>query len=160
MRRQVGGLRGPDVLDAEADEARAVSVAEGLDHVAVLVSRLREEHRVGDPVGADRVGERRVLASGITAIITFNDLMALGLLRACRSHNTDVPDRLSIIGFDDIFGADLTTPALTTIRTPLAAIGETAMHHLLTKVDADNDTSQVAELPTDLVLRESTGPAR
>jgi LacI family transcriptional regulator len=69
-----------------------------------------------------------------------------------------VPGRLSVVGFDDIFGADLTTPALTTIRSPLAAIGEAAMHRLLTEVCGDDGVPQVAELPTALVPRESTGP--
>jgi LacI family transcriptional regulator len=101
-------------------------------------------------------GLRRVLASGITAVVAFNDLMALGLLRACRSHGVDVPGRLSVVGFDDIFGADLTTPALTTIRSPLAAIGEAAMHLLLAEVSGD-DIPHAAALPTALVLRESTG---
>jgi len=106
--------------------------------------------------GAD--GLRRVLASGITAVVTFNDLMALGLLRACRADGIDVPGRLSVVGFDDIFGAELTTPALTTVRSPLAAIGEAATARLLAEIRGENGGPSEVVLPTELVVRESAGP--
>jgi len=99
---------------------------------------------------------RRVMASGVTAVITFNDLMGFGLLRACREAGIPVPDRLSIIGFDDIFGSDLTTPGLTSIRSPLAAIGETAMRRLLAEIRNDVDADAEPALPTEFVLRQST----
>lgn len=90
-----------------------------------------------------------------TAVLAYNDLLALGLLRACREAGVSVPGELSIVGFDDVFGADLTTPGLTTIRTPLAELGEASMSALLDEID---QRSQLARSPvqTRLIVRGST----
>jgi len=100
----------------------------------------------------------KIIASGVTAVITYNDLMALGLLRACRTAGVTVPGRLSVVGFDDIFGADLTTPSLTTVRSPLAAIGEAAVHRLVAEVRGEHRVDDMPGLTTTLIVRESTGP--
>ncbi|GAA1445839.1 LacI family DNA-binding transcriptional regulator [Nocardiopsis tropica] len=100
----------------------------------------------------------RVRAAGVTAVLAYNDLIALGLLRECREHGIDVPGRLSIIGFDDIFGADLPTPSLSTVRSPLSDIGEKAVRRLITAIDG-GDADADAELSTEFISRESVGPA-
>jgi LacI family transcriptional regulator len=97
----------------------------------------------------------RVLASGVTAVIAYNDLIAIGLMRAAQESGHDVPGRLSIVGFDDIFGSDFTSPPLTTIRTPLGPMGERAVRRLLGDAAAPESPS---DLPTEFVLRGSTGP--
>jgi LacI family transcriptional regulator len=97
----------------------------------------------------------RVLASGVTAVIAYNDLIAIGLMRAAQESGLDVPGRLSIIGFDDIFGSDFTSPPLTTIRTPLGPMGERAVRRLLGDAAAPESS---ADLPTEFVPRGSTGP--
>ena len=105
----------------------------------------------------------RVVASGVTAVLAYNDLMAIGLMRAAQESGIDVPGELSIIGFDDIFGSDFTSPQLSTVRTPLGAIGDRAvrlMMHLLDE-DAGAPSRRESEVPlvTELVVRGSTGPA-
>lgn len=104
----------------------------------------------------------RVRASGATAVIAYNDLMAIGLMRAAQDARVHVPSQLSIIGFDDIFGSDFTSPQLSTIRTPLAAIGERAIRLTLELIDeyagATPARSAAAALPTELVIRGSSGP--
>ena len=98
----------------------------------------------------------QVLASGVTAVIAYNDLMAMGLLSACHAKGVEVPGRLSIIGFDDIFGADLVTPALTTVRSPLGAVGARAIGMLIDGgAPLADDTDP---LVTTFVPRESSGP--
>lgn len=115
------------------------------------------EIAAGDPtMEGGRAALDRVLASGVSAIITYNDLMALGLLRECPKRGVRVAGRLSIIGFDDIFGADLTTPALTTIRTPLTALGEAAVTFLAGGRPDDADEPP-APPHTTFVRRESHG---
>ncbi|MBU5421217.1 LacI family transcriptional regulator [Cellulomonas hominis] len=99
---------------------------------------------------------RRVLASGATAVLAFNDLMTIGLLQACRAADVPVPGRLSLVGFDDIFGAALTTPAITTVRSPLGEIGAAAVRELLAAVDGERLGAGEA-LATELVVRSSTG---
>ncbi|MBG6239258.1 LacI family transcriptional regulator [Mycetocola sp. CAN_C7] len=109
-----------------------------------------------------RAALSRIIASGVTAVVAYNDLMAIGLLRAAGEQGIDVPGRMSIIGFDDIFGSDFTTPALTTIRMPLALAGERAVRLALQMVGSGGDrviAPVAGEKPivTELVVRSSTG---
>lgn len=90
-----------------------------------------------------------------TAVVAYNDLMAIGLLKAARAAGVDVPRDLSVIGFDDIFGADFASPPLTTIRTPLSAIGEQSVVELIAKVQGHAAEGN-GVLTTELVVREST----
>jgi LacI family transcriptional regulator len=83
-----------------------------------------------------------LINSGATAAIAFNDLLAIGMLERLAERGVRVPDRLSIVGCDDIFGADFCSPALTTVATPIEQAGRVA----------------VTLLPTHLVVRNSTGP--
>lgn len=100
----------------------------------------------------------RVLASGVTAVLAYNDLVAHGLLRAARTGGISVPEQFSLVGFDNIFSAELAVPALTTIRTPLHDIGTAAMELLVD--DERNRTPSLLLLPTELIIRESTAPPR
>ena len=99
----------------------------------------------------------RVRAAAVTAVVAYNDLMAMGLLRACQNAGIPVPQMLSIVGFDDIFGADLTSPTLTTVRSPMRELGERAVHILLTDVHG-SPTHHEPTLVTHLVVRESSAP--
>ena len=105
----------------------------------------------------------RVVASGVTAVLAYNDLMAIGLMRRAQETGLAVPGDLSIIGFDDIFGSDFTSPQLSTVRTPLGPIGERAVRLILDLIDEDagGPPHQQVDLPlaTELVVRGSTGPA-
>lgn len=105
-------------------------------------------------------GFRRVHASGVTAVVAYNDLMAIGLLRACRRAGLEVPSRLSIVGFDDIFGSDFTSPPITTIRTPLDLVGEEAVRQIVAAL-VDGDIPKPRQVTAEFVRRESTAaPAR
>lgn len=103
----------------------------------------------------------RVRASGATAVLAYNDLMAIGLMREAQGAGLRIPDDLSIIGFDDIFGSDFTTPPLSTVRAPLAEMAACAVGSLLRGlVAAPDETAQATSLlRTELLLRGSTGPA-
>jgi LacI family transcriptional regulator len=102
----------------------------------------------------------KVVATGATGVLAYNDLMAIGLLTAARESGLSVPGGLSIIGFDDIFGADFTSPPLTTIRTPLADLGARAVRSLLQTIgDAPSDVADpLTPMVTELVVRGTTGP--
>src|SRR5205823_12924003 len=62
-----------------------------------------------------------------TAIFAFNDNIAIGAIQAARARGLPVPEDLSVVGFDDIEHATIVTPALTTVRQPLAEMGRTAV---------------------------------
>lgn len=96
-----------------------------------------------------------VLKSGATAVFAYNDLTAIGLLKASGAHGIQIPQDLSLIGFDDIFGSDFTSPPITTIRTPLGSLGETAASALIHELN-NGAASPMKSLETELVLREST----
>ncbi|MFF2050252.1 LacI family DNA-binding transcriptional regulator [Leifsonia sp. NPDC058194] len=102
---------------------------------------------------------QRVLAADVSAVLAYNDLLALGLLRAARDQDVDIPTRLSIVGFDDIFGADLPTPALSTIRSPLREVGEAGIRRLLSEIDGAAEVD-IPRLPTTFVSRESVADLR
>jgi LacI family transcriptional regulator len=100
-----------------------------------------------------------IMASGVTAVITYNDLMAIGLANELRARAIEVPGRISIIGFDDIFGSDFTTPRLTTIKSPLQDSGAAAVEILLNQLEETEVTINTQDFKTELILRDSTAAA-
>ncbi|MFC4243230.1 LacI family DNA-binding transcriptional regulator [Gryllotalpicola reticulitermitis] len=95
-----------------------------------------------------------------TAIFAGNDLMALGVLEAARMLGLSVPHDVSVVGYDDLEVARWSGPPLTTVRQPLAEMGEQAA---LLALDARADRPLRAarvDLATSLVVRESTAPPR
>lgn len=104
---------------------------------------------------------QQLLASGqtFTALVAFNDIAAIGAIRALQDLNLRIPADVSVIGFDDINAASYTTPRLTTIRQPLAEIGRIATQSLLNRIhDTQPPRDEILVQPS-LVVRESTGPA-
>jgi len=95
-----------------------------------------------------------------TAVFSFNDTIALGVLRTARQRSLCVPEDLSIVGFDDVTYATVTTPQLTTVRQPLAEMGRSAVRMLLRLIAGGGAETLHIQLPTRLVVRESTGPPR
>ncbi|WP_020015883.1 LacI family DNA-binding transcriptional regulator [Promicromonospora sukumoe] len=97
------------------------------------------------------------VASGVTAVVAFNDLMALGILDRLRQRGIDVPGRMSVVGFDDVQLATLVSPALTTVHAPLARLGRRAVDLLLARLRGGTPAS--VQLPVELTIRGSSGPA-
>ncbi|SDY10088.1 transcriptional regulator, LacI family [Micromonospora pattaloongensis] len=110
----------------------------------------------------------QVQRSGVTAVLAYNDLMAIGLIERLDSLGVRVPSDISVVGIDDIALSRLTRPKLTTVATPTAAAGRAAVDMLLAHDpssprgrsiagDGRRTTAQVT-LQTELVIRDSTGP--
>jgi LacI family transcriptional regulator len=93
----------------------------------------------------------------ITAIVAFNDQMAVGVLAALRERGVLVPEEISVTGFNDTPIARDLTPALSTVRLPLVEMGVRATQLALRP---SGDGSSVERLPTELILRASTAEAR
>ena len=93
-----------------------------------------------------------------TAIFAFNDPLAIGAMRAARMRGIRVPEQLSIVGFDDTFEASIVTPALTTVRQPLAEMGRMAVNLLIRLLQNERIEALHVELATKLTVRESTAP--
>ena len=95
-----------------------------------------------------------------TAIFCFNDISAIGAIRALKDAGLDVPGDVSVVGFDDIQSAEYATPSLTTVRQPLREMGKRGAQVLLERI-ADREKEFPAEIVMmpELVVRESTGAA-
>ncbi|HZP07232.1 MAG TPA: LacI family DNA-binding transcriptional regulator [Terracidiphilus sp.] len=95
-----------------------------------------------------------------TALVAFNDISAIGAIRALQDVNLHVPEDVSVIGFDDIKAAAFTLPRLTTINQPLEEIGRIATQSLLNRIHNTVTPGDEITVEPELVIRESTGPAR
>ena len=97
-----------------------------------------------------------LLDAGITAVFCYNDMVAIGVLRACQERGIAVPEQLSVIGFDDIKMASYVTPPLTTIHQPKVELGRLAAQVLLDLLK--NQPGRNHTLSPVLTLRASTAP--
>ena len=91
-----------------------------------------------------------------TAIFAFNDMLAIGAMQAARECGLRIPEKLSIVGFDDTFEASIVTPTLTTVRQPWPEMGRMAVAQLVRMVQDQRIEALHLELETKLVVREST----
>jgi DNA-binding LacI/PurR family transcriptional regulator len=97
-----------------------------------------------------------------TALFSFNDISAIGAIRALREAGLRIPDDVSVVGFDDIQSAAFQNPGLTTVRQPLRKMGVIAAESLLRRIaqpGADYCPKRITVEP-ELIIRESTGVAR
>jgi LacI family transcriptional regulator len=119
--------------------------------------------RVGPNAPTVAGGEQAAAAltnSWSTAFLAYNDQVAIGFMRRLVAGGTKVPEQVSVVGFDNIFAADLVTPPLTTVAAPLHILGTTAVRNLLAIINgATPRASEPLVLPVHLVERGSTGPA-
>ena len=103
---------------------------------------------------------QQLLATNIpfTALVSFNDVAAIGAIRGFRDYGLRVPEDVSIVGFDDIQGAAYHNPSLTTIRQPLHSMGITAARLLLQRIQARREPPEQVAIVPELIIRESTCP--
>ncbi len=90
-----------------------------------------------------------------SSIFVSNDMMAMGVINAANELGIQIPEQLSIIGYDDIHIAKFMSPSLTTIHQPKYRLGQAAVETLLRKLDEKSDEAQVVQLEPTLVERNS-----
>ena len=97
---------------------------------------------------------------GFTAIFCFNDISAIGAIRALKDAGLSVPGDVSVVGFDDILSAAYYSPSLTTVRQPLTEMGKRGAQVLLDRI-ANREKEYPGEIvmAPEFIVRESTGPA-
>lgn len=157
--RTVGYLAGPEASWADGMRWRAMR-----DNAPTLGLT---EHRMksfaptmqGGRAAADAVIERK-----LKAVICYNDVMAIGLIRGLRERGVSVPEQVSIIGHDNIGSGSLIEPGLTTIAAPLTMLGQSAVRYITgvvaTGSHAPAGPTVPAVLPAKLVVRGSTAAPR
>jgi DNA-binding LacI/PurR family transcriptional regulator len=106
-------------------------------------------------------GIRKLIQSrqSFTAVLCFNDVSAMGSIRALHEAGLRVPADVSILGFDDIQSAAFQVPSLSTIRQPLQKMGSAAAQMLMKKL-AGEATPHLVQVDPELIVRESTAPPR
>jgi LacI family transcriptional regulator len=158
--RQIAFMRGqPFSADSDDRWKSIVAVAKelGLEirpELTIQLERDLTSPELGYPV------VQELLRGGLrfSALVSFNDIAAIGAIRALRDANLKVPEDVSVIGFDDIAAAAYHTPRLTTIRQPLHDMGETAARILLQRMQGFKDYPAEFAVAPELIIRETTSP--
>jgi len=153
--RRIAVAAGTPGLTTVAD--RLAGVAASLRAHGLSLDALPVVHtdftRDGGRAAADRIIDEH---PDTTAIVALNDAMAMGVLSALRTRRIAVPDRMSVVGFDDVSVAADLAPSLTTVRLPMTDMGRMALDLALKPRSA-----RPRRRPTghQLIVRDSTGPA-
>jgi DNA-binding LacI/PurR family transcriptional regulator len=138
---------------AREDGYRAALEAAGVRPDTELV-RVAPLYMTG---GLAQATELLGLATPPTAIFTGNGLQALGVYEAARRAAVRIPEDLSVVGFDDLPFVQWLGPPLTTVRQPLMQMGAMAVEMALTMANGRKPDYERIELPTELIVRQSTG---
>jgi DNA-binding LacI/PurR family transcriptional regulator len=154
--QKIGILLGPD--DSPESKLRLNGYKRALkDHALPFDQELvasAGDYRSGS---AQRIFSQLVDA-GATAIFACSDELAYGVMEACKERGISIPQDLSLIGYDDVPFARLTTPKLTTVAQPLGQLGQVAAGRIARMISGEEREVTQITLPTKLVVRETTGP--
>ncbi|MGB6485209.1 MAG: LacI family DNA-binding transcriptional regulator [Candidatus Acidiferrales bacterium] len=158
--RHIAFMRG-QTFSSDADDRwksfMAVARELGLEVRPELVIQLQlnlSSPELGYPVAQQLLAQKRPF----TALVSFNDIAAIGAIRGFRDLNLRVPEDISIVGFDDIQGAAFHNPSLTTIRQPLRNMGTASARILLERIRGKKDYPDHVAIVPELIIRESTMP--
>jgi DNA-binding LacI/PurR family transcriptional regulator len=158
--RQIAFMRG-QVFSSDSDDRwkSLMTVAQELElevqpELIVRLEQNLSSPELGYPVPPRLLAQKKPF----TALVSYNDIAAIGAIRAFRDHGLRVPDDVSVVGFDDIQGAAYHTPSLTTIRQPLNSMGNTAARILLERIRGGKDFPDEVPIVPELIIRESTMP--
>jgi DNA-binding LacI/PurR family transcriptional regulator len=156
--REIAFMRGqPFSSDSEDRWSSTLAVAAelGLEVRPELVVQLDRDltsPELGYPVVEQLLSSRQ----SFTALLSFNDMAAIGAIRALQDAGLRVPDDVSVVGFDDIKGAAFNNPSLTTIRQPLEEMGRTAARIALSRIQGKHEFKDEIAIKPELVTRESS----
>jgi LacI family transcriptional regulator len=163
--RKIAFIRGPKGLGDSAPRwkgVRTFAQSCGLELDSRLIVDLPE---TGDPMASVSAGARLAeeLIQGkrpFTALMAFDDMTALGAVRALVKAGIRVPEDCSVVGFDDVAPAALCTPALTTVRQPMEAMGSAVAGIVSEGINAVIEKREVSsvhrKVAPELVVRQST----
>jgi DNA-binding LacI/PurR family transcriptional regulator len=160
--RRIAFMRGqPFSSDSDARWKGLVAAAAKLGlairpELVITLNRDISSPELGYPVVEQMLSTKKLF----TALVAFNDMSAIGAIRALQDANLRVPADVSVIGFDDINAAGFTLPRLTTIHQPLGEFGRIAGEHLLGRIQRTVGSRQEIAVQPTLIVRESTAPAR
>ena len=150
--RRIAYVSGPAISWSDGQRRAAVVAAAARLNVGLsILSVIKPTYETGRAIASD------VVASGASAAIAFDDVTAHGLMAGLGDLKLRVPDDVSVVGCDDVLGAQ-TTPALTTVSTSSRDAGRDAVALLLERLAAGPEHAPRKVLKTGLVVRQSSGP--
>lgn len=163
--RQIAFIKGQDFSTDTA--VRWETINEAAQKRGIAVDSKLMVQLEGD-IGTPEIGyiaAKKILATGapFTALFAFNDVSAIGAIRALQEAGLRVPEDVSVMGFDDIYAAAFHNPALTTIRQPLFEMGKLAGQTLLASISKTVSREEIPQTLTvepELVIRNSTAMAK
>jgi LacI family transcriptional regulator len=169
--RRIAFMRGPRAIPDSEYRWQSIQQVAGEIGLAIdpsLVIRIDSggwsletgQHPMAPEIGYKPMQELLEKTRDFTAIFCFNDIAAIGAIRALKDAGLRVPEDVSVVGFDDIQSAAYSTPSLTTVRQPLFEMGQRGAQILLERI-ANRETRNATEIvmAPELIVRESTGPA-
>lgn len=155
--RRIAFMRGPEISSDTQSRWRAlVRVARQLKIPVPETHVIRLDGSSNSPdLGYPGMQQLLARRRDFSAVVCFNDISAIGAVRAIHDAGLRVPADVSVIGFDDLTVASYFVPSLTTIRQPLREMGASAATMLLRKIRGE-DTESVVRIEPELIVREST----
>jgi LacI family transcriptional regulator len=170
--RRIAIIRGPRAIpDSEFrwESIQQVAKEMGLKLDPALTIRIDAaawsmkagQHPMAPEIGYKPMAALLEKTRDFTAVFCFNDIAAIGVIRALNDVGLTVPGDVSVLGFDDILSAAYATPSLTTVCQPLTEMGRRGAQVLLERIaDREKDFPREIVMRPELVVRESTGPAK
>ncbi len=146
----------PDHVPSQRKLAAAQETARGAG------PKLREEfveHAMFSQAGG-QAAVGRLLEHGVTGVICASDVLALGVIRGVRRRGLQVPDDVSVVGYDDSAFMNCADPPLSTVRQPIEAMGRAAVQLLTAQIAGKKVAADELLFEPELVVRGSTAPAR
>ena len=158
--RRIAFMRGGS-HSSDADERwecmQAIAAELGIPVQPELTVQLRS--RISTPeLGLDPANELLQRRVPFTALVCYDDIAAIGAIRAIRDNGLRVPEDISVMGFDDIQSAAFHNPSISTIRQPLTRMGALAASILLQRIRGNAEAPPRLTVLPELVIRESTAP--
>jgi LacI family transcriptional regulator len=158
--RKIAFMRGGSHSSDADDRWKCMQAVAAELHIAVrpeLVVQISS--RVSTPeLGLEPACELLNRKAAFTAMVCYDDIAAIGAIRAMREYGLRVPEDVSVMGFDDIQSAAFHNPSITTIRQPLHRMGTIAARTLLQRVRGELAVPHEILVLPELVIRESTCP--
>jgi LacI family transcriptional regulator len=158
--RKIAFMRGGS-HSSDADERWECQMAAARELKLDVPSELKVQVQlsVSTPeMGFEPANELVNRRADFTALVCYNDVSAIGAVRAFMDHGLRVPEDISVVGFDDIQSAAFHNPSLTTIRQPLQQMGVSAARILLQRIRGQAEFPDAVPIRPELVIRESTCP--
>lgn len=159
---RIAVLRGNPLSSDSKD--RYDAICEVAEHLGIAIdSELTVQIDIDDPtphLGYPFAKQLLARNQPFTALFAYNDISAIGAIRAFQEQGLLVPRDISVMGFDDIPGAAFHMPSLTTVRQPLHRMGQVAAQSLLERIAGKEEYPAEIAIEPELVVRESTAAAK